>query len=81
MAAVRICEPTGKRIFTRHQSAQKEAGRLRKYADPALAQMPQTAYQCRHCRRWHLTSYDADLTRQITRAQRAVKRRREPEDA
>lgn len=65
----RICPPTGKRIYTRHQEAAKEVGRFPK-ARIALAHAPQSAYRCEHCRRWHLTSYTPEHNRNLQKAKK-----------
>lgn len=65
----RICAATGKHTYTRHQEAEKVAGSIPK-AKIELAHVPQSAYRCEHCRRWHLTSYSPERTRRIQKAKK-----------
>lgn len=78
MSQSRICAATGKRIYKRHQDAGKAIGQLRKHDGNGLAQMPQTAYQCVACRRWHLTSESPADVRHYRSIQRL---RRTPSEA
>lgn len=78
MAKRKICEPTGKIIYTRHQDAHKVIGHIRNRAERAdLVHLPRSAYQCEHCRRWHITSYDPLHTRNIQRAKRRKQRQQQ----
>jgi hypothetical protein len=79
MAKRKICDSTGKIIYTRHQDAQKVLGAIyRRYRNDELAKVPRSAYQCEHCRRWHITSYDPLHTRNIQRSKRHKQRRQQP---
>ena len=72
---VRICQPTGKRKYKRHQQAAAVMANAQKKS-PEGARVPRSFYQCAHCGRWHLTSYDAEETRQLQQARRRQERER-----
>lgn len=73
--AARICEPTGKRKYTRHQDAAKVMAVAQKKARDGV-EVPRSMYQCDQCGRWHLTSYEAEETRQLQQARRRQERER-----
>lgn len=76
MARGKICEQTGKVMYTRHQDAAKVIGRIHDvHRRAAVAHVPRSTYQCEHCRRWHITSYEPAHTRAIQRSKRRKQQR------
>jgi len=74
--SARTCEKTGKVKYTRHQDAEKVVGFFQKQAGQGSVQAPQSVYRCCHCRRWHVTTLDAEVTRHINHVRRLRMRAR-----
>lgn len=75
--ATRTCEVTGKLQFTNAARAQRViAEAARKARDIGAVAVPQSAYQCLHCGRWHLTHYTPQESRQFHQRDRAVRQLR-----
>lgn len=50
-----ICIRTGKRIYKRHQEADRIVGLARKQGK-GLACVPVSSYRCAACKKWHVSS-------------------------
>lgn len=72
----KTCPVSGKRCFVRASSAMKAAARWLKFNPPSLTQTAQAVYRCRHCGRWHLTSWDTARVRERSQALRELQQRR-----
>jgi hypothetical protein len=73
----RICAATGKRIYKRHQAADKALGIAAKQEGEGSAQVPRATYRCSSCRRWHLTN---DLPEDVRHMKAVLRLRNTPED-
>lgn len=61
--AIKLCPTTGKRSYVRASAANKAAAFWVKTMPPDCGQTAQSAYRCRHCGRWHLTSWENEHVR------------------
>lgn len=74
---MRTCDVTGKIQYTNAARAQRViADAARKARDAGCVAVPQSAYQCLHCDRWHLTHYTPQESRPFHDRDRLVRRMR-----
>lgn len=75
---VDICQVSGKTVYPTRDKATEAIGQWSQRTT-GTHKKPRTAYHCKECRAWHITTMSPDHSRKIQKSREKAKQRRRHE--